>query len=88
MGIKFHLIGRVQGVGMRFYIQALARRYGLTGYVKNERDGSVRGVFFGPAKVLNLALDSLKKDHPGAIKEFHQTSFEDTASYDTFKITY
>ena len=33
--------GKVQGVGFRFYTQKTARKMGVKGFVKNERDGSV-----------------------------------------------
>jgi acylphosphatase len=33
--------GRVQGVGFRFYTQKEARLLGVSGFVKNMRDGSV-----------------------------------------------
>ena len=36
------IVGRVQGVGFRFYIKELADHYGVTGTVCNSRDGSVR----------------------------------------------
>lgn len=38
-----HLIvhGRVQGVGFRFFASSIAHKYNLTGYVKNEYDGTV-----------------------------------------------
>ena len=35
------VIGKVQGVGFRFYTQKTARELGVNGFVKNERDGSV-----------------------------------------------
>ena len=34
--------GRVQGVGYRFFVIREASRLGLTGWVANEHDGSVR----------------------------------------------
>ena len=39
--ISIKLIGKVQGVGFRFYTQKTARELGVRGFVKNERDGSV-----------------------------------------------
>ena len=39
--ITAHVRGRVQGVSFRYYTQLEARRLGLTGWVRNERDGSV-----------------------------------------------
>ncbi len=48
--------GRVQGVGFRRYVRRWARTLGLTGWVRNEPDGSVRVVAQGdPAALDRLA---------------------------------
>lgn len=39
--------GRVQGVAFRYHTQQQARRLGLTGWVRNNPDGSVRAVAEG-----------------------------------------
>ncbi len=38
---EYHIYGRVQGVGFRYTVRYLARSMGLTGWVRNEYDGSV-----------------------------------------------
>ena len=38
---QLSITGRVQGVGFRYTANAIAQKYRLTGYVKNEYDGSV-----------------------------------------------
>jgi acylphosphatase len=38
---KIMITGRVQGVGFRHSARSNARFFGITGYVKNEPDGSV-----------------------------------------------
>ena len=35
------VVGRVQGVGFRWYVQQAATQLGLTGTVRNMRDGRV-----------------------------------------------
>lgn len=40
--------GRVQGVAFRWHTQRMARQLGLTGWVRNQPDGSVRLVAEGP----------------------------------------
>ena len=39
--------GRVQGVGFRYWARRTATARGLTGWVRNRRDGSVEAVFAG-----------------------------------------
>ena len=39
--IHYHFVGRVQGVGFRYTAYYAATRHGVTGFVKNEDDGSV-----------------------------------------------
>ena len=47
-GVKIHIVGpRVQGVGFRYYIWERANRLGITGYVKNQADGSVEIEAYG-----------------------------------------
>jgi acylphosphatase len=44
--------GRVQGVGFRFFLRQEATRLGLSGWVSNEPDGSVRVVAEGSTPAL------------------------------------
>ena len=48
-GVRLHAIvhGRVQGVNFRYYTQRRAWDLGLTGYVRNVRDGTVKVVAEG-----------------------------------------
>ncbi len=47
--IRVVLSGRVQGVGFRAWAERTARSLGLSGWVRNARDGTVEAVFAGPA---------------------------------------
>ena len=38
---RYRFYGQVQGVGFRYHASMLARGLGLTGWVRNEYDGSV-----------------------------------------------
>ena len=57
--IKVH--GHVQGVFFRYTTRKVARRLGLTGYVKNMRDGSVYIEAEGPEEKLKELLAFSKK---------------------------
>ena len=46
-GAHVVIAGRVQGVGFRMWVEAEAVSRGLSGWVRNRRDGSVEAVFFG-----------------------------------------
>lgn len=41
IGAKFVVSGHVQGVGFRYYVLREASALGLSGFVRNELDGSV-----------------------------------------------
>lgn len=58
--------GRVQGVGFRYYVRHEARRLGLTGWVANEHDGSLRAVAEGPASAIEAFEAALRSGPPGA----------------------
>ena len=49
--------GRVQGVAFRAYTQQRAERLGVTGWVRNEPDGSVAGHFEGDDAAVDALVD-------------------------------
>ncbi|HLV34186.1 MAG TPA: acylphosphatase [Spirillospora sp.] len=58
--------GRVQGVSFRHYTMMQARNLGLTGWVRNEPDGTVRTVAEGEKDKLDTFLDWLHIGPPAA----------------------
>jgi acylphosphatase len=52
-----HVTGRVQGVAFRAATQQEAERLGVTGWVRNEPDGSVAGHFEGDADAVEAMVD-------------------------------
>jgi len=53
--------GRVQGVGYRAWVEYQARRLGLSGWVRNRRDGSVEAVFEGEASIVANMVASCRQ---------------------------
>ena len=49
--------GRVQGVSFRWYAVQEANRLGVTGWVRNEPDGSVAGHFEGDPAAVEEMVD-------------------------------
>ncbi|MGE4488647.1 MAG: acylphosphatase [Kiritimatiellales bacterium] len=57
--------GRVQGVGFRYTAVSLAQDLEVTGYVKNEFDGSVSLVAEGEEDQLMGLLSAIRASHLG-----------------------
>jgi len=57
--------GRVQGVGFRYTAVSLAQGLKLTGWVKNEFDGSVSLTAEGADDQLMELLQAIRRSNPG-----------------------
>ncbi|NQV41117.1 MAG: acylphosphatase [Candidatus Marinimicrobia bacterium] len=57
---EFRVLGKVQGVGFRFFVSSTAQGLGLTGWVKNHSDGSVIGVAEGEYGLIVSFLKELR----------------------------
>ena len=55
--VKAVIRGRVQGVGYRDWAERQARALGLSGYVRNRRDGSVELVAAGSVDCIERMLN-------------------------------
>ena len=54
--------GRVQGVGFRYTAKYLAQSLGLTGWVRNEYDGSVQAELQGLPEEIDMIIQRLCQD--------------------------
>lgn len=59
----FVFYGRVQGVGFRYTAKYLAQSLGLTGWVRNEWDGTVTMEVQGREVLINKLLVGLNQGH-------------------------
>lgn len=66
------LEGRVQGVGLRYFVQSHAREYGLSGWVKNMEDGSVQVALQGREEDAARLMQALQQGN-GFLRVDHQS---------------
>jgi len=59
--------GRVQGVAFRYYSQKIAKKLGITGWVRNCMDGKVEIVAEGEEEKVNQFIDWCHKGPKNAI---------------------
>lgn len=79
--------GRVQGVGFRWFVTRAAARHGLTGWVANDRDGSVRCVAEGPSDELDAFEADLREGPPGAhVERVEAVRMAATGRFASFKV--
>lgn len=62
----YRVVGRVQGVGFRWFAYDAARREGLSGVVGNEPDGSVAITVEGDSEALIRFERSIRRGPAGA----------------------
>ncbi|MCD2325388.1 acylphosphatase [Sphingomonas sp. IC-56] len=71
---RIFVSGRVQGVGYRDWVVRTAQRNGLTGYVRNLKDGRVEVVASGEEEPLQTLVEACRGGPPMARVE-HVESF-------------
>ena len=77
--------GRVQGVGFRYYVVSEAASFGLTGWVRNRRDGSVEVLAEGEKDKLTALVRALKQGSRSSIvHEVKQEWLDATAEFQGF----
>ena len=54
---KLVITGRVQGVGFRFHTSRVANELGVTGWVRNRRDGSVEAMVAGTSAAVDKIIE-------------------------------
>ena len=62
----YRVSGRVQGVGFRYWVVGQAGRLGLSGYVRNTREGTVEVFAAGSEGALNSLAEALRDGPAGA----------------------
>lgn len=86
--VQVRVTGRVQGVSFRAWTQGEARRLGIRGWVRNERDGSVLALLCGDAETVDTMIARLREGPPAArVSGVRVEDAPDNQSSDGFVIT-
>ena len=86
---RLHIIieGSVQGVLFRDSTKDKARELELTGWIKNNSDGTVEAIFEGEEKNLKKILEFCREGPAEAVVETVEEEWEDyTGEFETFDI--
>jgi len=87
--VHLQIHGRVQGVCYRMYACEEAERLALTGWVRNQYDGSVEAVAEGDEAKLNEFAEWCRKGPPSARVTGVDVDYSDaTGEYDSFTVGY
>ena len=86
---RYYIIysGQVQGVGFRWRLTQIARKYNLTGYVRNLSNGDVETEVQGVG-VDEFLKESLEQDYFIVISDYVYKEIELAANEDSFKVVY
>lgn len=90
MNKRLHIYysGSVQGVGFRYMAQSIAYSSGVTGWVKNLRDGRVEVVCEGREPDLNEFLDKLNNTFSFHIKDIRIEQEDPSGKLEEFDIRF
>lgn len=78
--------GSVQGVFFRVETRDRARSLGVSGWVRNLRDGSVEAVFEGPDEGVESMVEWCRRGPAGARVESVDVDWEDPAREEGFAV--
>jgi len=73
MRLSFRVLGRVQGIGYRWFIKETAEKHNVSGWVRNAQDGSVEGEAQGSIPELDGFLKGIKTGHAWAAVDGTET---------------
>jgi acylphosphatase len=84
--VHLRIEGRVQGVGYRDFVEMRAATLGLSGWVRNRRDGSVEAVVQGPPATVDDMLEQCRRGPPGSRVDRVEIVGEGVGAFDGFEV--
>lgn len=64
--VHLEVVGKVQGVGFRWFVREAARRAGVAGWVRNRADGRVEIAAAGSETAIAALVSAARAGPPGA----------------------
>jgi acylphosphatase len=86
VAVHIRVEGRVQGVGYRAWTAATARGLGLSGWVRNRRDGAVEALIAGPAADVESMVGRCRRGPPDARVDRLEVIGEGVSAADGFDV--
>ena len=84
---KFVVRGRVQGVGFRWFVEREAKTLGISGWVRNNTDGTVEVLATGTGEQLSALRSGLQQGPRAArVDNVEETEDKPVAGLNTFRI--
>ena len=85
--VRLEIYGKVQGVFFRASTREKAREHGITGWVKNRRDGSVEAVCEGPDDAIDELIEWAHQGPTRArVDRVESVDEEPTGEFTDFKV--
>ncbi|MCJ7727152.1 MAG: acylphosphatase [Actinobacteria bacterium] len=86
---RVELFGRVQGVGFRYFVESIASKYDISGYVRNTFDRKVEIVCQGEEEDLKQFIDDIKKGPAfSVVTDIKIEEIKDSKKYSIFDIKF
>lgn len=85
---RLRFYGMVQGVGFRYTATHAANMYRLTGYVKNEYDGSVTCEVQGSEEDIDAFISAINRGRFIDVERIDRTVLEPDARESSFEVRY
>ena len=87
--MKKHLVisGRVQGVGFRYWLQSIAAKKNIFGWVKNKIAGDVEALIIGSEKEVNDLIKLCKRGpHSSNVEQIKVSEYKEDYLKKSFDI--